>query len=130
VREGEDHVEIRHGEQVFGSLREPLLAVVGLALRAMPVPARVVGDGLVPASGASIQMPAERLRPAVPDGAQRLQVRPREMAIVPVDKAFACRPNDIGHLEGWPIHFFTRFRERLAWSGLETSIPSRGLPTA
>src|SRR5262245_51451683 len=123
-------MEKRYGEQVFGSLRKPLLAGVGLALRAVPVPARVVRDGLVPARGALVQMPAESLRPAVPDRAQRLQVRPREVAFVPVDKAVACRPNDIGHLKGWPVHFFTRFRERLAWSGLEISMPSSGLPTA
>jgi hypothetical protein len=52
------------------------------------------------------------------------------MAFVPVDKAVACHPNDIGHLEGWLIHFFTRFRERLDCSGLETAIASSGLLTA
>ena len=84
----------------------------------------------MPASGASVQMPAESLRAAVPDSAQRLQVRPCEMAFGPVYKAVAGRPTDIGHLKGWPVHFFTRFRERLAWFGLETSIASSGLLTA
>src|SRR4051794_18515859 len=114
MRKSEDHMKIWDGKQVFRAPREPLLAGVGLTLWAVPVPARVVRDGLVLASGASVQMPAESLGPAIPDSPQRLQVRPREMGFVPIDIAVASRPNDIGHLEGWPVHFFTRFRERLA----------------
>ena len=38
--------------------------------------------------------------------------------------------DDIGHLEGWPVHRFCSFRESLTLSGLETSIVSRGFATA
>ena len=130
MREREDHVEIGHGEEVFGSFREPLLTGVGLALWAVPISARVIGDGLVTASRASVQMAAESLRAAVPDSPQHFQLRPRQMAFVPVDEAVASRPNDVGHLERWPVHFLTRFRERLTWSGLERSTDSSGLLTA
>src|SRR3981189_811712 len=111
----EDHVEIGHGEEVFGSFREPLLTGVGLALWAMPISARVIRNGLVAASRASVQMAAESWRTAVPDGPQHFQLRPCQMAFVPADEAVASHPNDVGHLERWPVHFLTRFRERFTW---------------
>ena len=129
MREREDHVEIGHGKEVFGSFREPLLTGVGLALWAVPISARVIRDGIVTASRASVQMAAESLRAAVPDRPQHFQLRPCQMAFVPVDEAVASRANDVGHLERWPVHFLTRFRERFTWSGLERSTDSSGLLT-
>ena len=59
MREREDHVEIGHGEEVFGSFREPLLTGVGLALWAVPISARVIGDGLMPARVTPVDVAAE-----------------------------------------------------------------------
>jgi len=84
----------------------------------------------VAASSASVQMAAESLRAAVPDGPQHFQLGPRQMAFVPADESVASRPNDIGHLKRRPVHFLTRFRERFTWSGLERSTGSSGLLTA
>ena len=39
MRKREDHMEIGDGEQVFGSLREPLLPGAGLTLWAVPISA-------------------------------------------------------------------------------------------
>ena len=47
VWQREDHVEVRHFEQVRGSRVQPLRARRRLALGAMAIAARVVGDGLV-----------------------------------------------------------------------------------
>ena len=70
VGKREDDVEIRDGKQVPGSLRQPLLAGVGLAFWAMPISTRVIRDGLMAASGTPVQVAAESCRAAVPDGAQ------------------------------------------------------------
>ena len=82
------------------------------------------------ASRASVQMAAESLRAAVSDSPQHFQLWPRQMAFIPADEAVANRPDDVGHLERWPVHFLTRFRERFTWSGLERSTDSSGLLTA
>ena len=49
-------------------------------------------------------MTAESCRAAVPDGAQHLQLRPCQMIPVSVDEAVARCANDVGHLQGGPIH--------------------------
>jgi hypothetical protein len=128
--EREDHVKISYWEEVFGTFREPLLTSVGLTFWAVPISTRVIGDDLVAVRRASVQMATESLRTAVPDGPQHFQLRPRQMAFIPANEAIASRPDDVGHLERWPIHLLTLFRERFTWSGLERSTASRGLLTA
>jgi hypothetical protein len=59
VRHGKDHVKVAGVEEFAFSCRQPALASLGLTLRAVPISARVVGDGLITATGASISMPAE-----------------------------------------------------------------------
>src|SRR5580704_17155894 len=54
----EDHVEIAHREQFPLPGEQPLLACVGLALRAVAVSAGVIRDGLMPAANAFIAMSA------------------------------------------------------------------------
>ena len=46
------------------------------------------------------------------------------------DEAVAVLSDDVGHLEGWPVHGFCSFRERWMLSGLDTVIVSSGLATA
>src|SRR5216683_1176367 len=96
----------------------------------MAITARVVGDGAVTASGTAIEMAAQRGRAAVLDGVEHPPVVPRQPGTVLLDEAARVLSNDIGHLEGWPVHRFCNFRESLMLSGLETSIVSRGLATA
>ncbi len=82
------------------------------------------------ASGTAIEMAAQRGRAAVLDGVEHTQVVPRKPGTVLLDEAVLVLADDIGHLEGWPVHRFCNFRESLMLSGLETSIVSRGLATA
>lgn len=59
VRHAEDEMKIIHRQHFLLALGEPGLASAGLALRAMPVPAGVVGDtGDISATGAHIEMAA------------------------------------------------------------------------
>jgi len=63
-RQGEHHVDLRHGQQIGLALGEPALRRRALALRAVPVAAGVVGDGRVGAGGAACDVAAERRRAA------------------------------------------------------------------
>ena len=53
-------MEIRHGQQFGLAVGQPLLGRGGLALRAMPVAAGVVGDAQVRAGLAAFDMTAQR----------------------------------------------------------------------
>jgi len=63
-REGEDDVEILHGQKVLGARRHPVARRWPLVLRTVPVFAGIVGDMMVAAPGAARHVPAERLGPA------------------------------------------------------------------
>jgi hypothetical protein len=82
------------------------------------------------ASGTSVQVAAKGCRAAVPDGAQYLQLRPGQMSPVSIDEAVARYTNDVGHLEGGPLHLFSSFRDLLISLGLDTVIASSGLAVA
>ena len=59
MRYGEDHVEIAGVEEFAFPCRQPALARLCLTLGTVAIATRVVGDGLIPATRASIAMPAE-----------------------------------------------------------------------
>ena len=64
MRQSKDDMEVGHGEQVLLTPREPALARLCLTLRAVPVAAGVIRDGLEITSRAGIQMASERSRAA------------------------------------------------------------------
>ena len=78
--QGEDEVEIPHGQQLGLARRQPCLGGTRLALWAMAVAAGVVGDVLVRAVFAPRDMPAKRRRAAALDGAHHLQLVEADMA--------------------------------------------------
>jgi hypothetical protein len=56
----EDEMKIVHRQQFLLALGEPLLASIGLAFRAMPIPTGVVGDpGDISATVTVIEMAAQ-----------------------------------------------------------------------
>src|SRR5436309_11357123 len=69
VGDGEDDVEIRHGQQLALALLEPLLAGLGLTARTMPVPARMPDHVTIAAMSTFIEMTAEGRSTAERDGA-------------------------------------------------------------
>jgi len=54
-------------------------------------------------------------------------VVPRKPGTVLLDEAVLVLADDIGHLEGGPVHRFCNFRESLMLSGLETSVSQHEL---
>src|SRR5208283_80211 len=81
------------------------------------------------ASGTTIQVATECCRAAKLDGVEYAQMEPRQPGPVFGDEAIAVLANDVGHLEGWLVHRFCSFLERLMSSVLETLIVSNGLVT-
>ena len=103
MRECEDDVDIRHVEQLALSRRQPPGARLGLALRAVAIATRVIGDGLMPAGVTPIEMPAERDGATARDRAEHralLRAQPRMV----LDEGVTLRVEDIGHLHGRPAH--------------------------
>ena len=86
---------------------EPMVASVGLTLRAVPVPAAVVGDGrTVRAVGALIEMAAQGGGATARNGSQHLEMSPGDPFTAAFDEAASRGANQIGHLEWWPVHLF------------------------
>src|ERR1700754_1518512 len=104
MRQSKDDMEIGHGEQVLLTPREPAQARLCLTLRAVPVAAGVIRDGLEIASRAGIQMPSERRRAASGDGPQHAQLLVAKPGTVLFSKVVTLDAKDIGHLHGGPIH--------------------------
>ncbi len=76
-RQGEDDVDIGRGQQFTTTRRDPAFTRSSLTLRAVPVAARVVGDGgTMSAAGALIDMTAESGGATARDGQQDLEVGP------------------------------------------------------
>ncbi len=103
MRQREDDVHIRHVEQIPLARVEPALPRLRLALRAVPISTRVIGDGLMPAGVTPIEMPAERGGATARDRSQHgslLRAQPRML----LDEGVTLRVEDIGHLHGRPAH--------------------------
>jgi hypothetical protein len=70
----EYHVEVGHAEQLSVAGGEPALARLRLALWAMPVPARIIGDGLlITAVGTRIDVATQCRGTAAGNGSQYAQ---------------------------------------------------------
>jgi hypothetical protein len=76
-----------------------------LALRTVPVPARVIGDGLVTALRTGIDMTAQRSRAAALNGAKGLELLKVKASSIPIQETVALCAEDVGHLHGGPAHF-------------------------
>ena len=74
MREREDNVGVAGGQQFLLAVCQPAFTRVALTLWAMPVPARVVGDGAISAAGTFIDVAPERRRAATFDGGQYFSV--------------------------------------------------------
>lgn len=105
VRNTEDDMEVCRRQDFLFAGSQPALACLRLALRAMPVPARVIGNGLMTALRTRIEMAAHGCRATVLDGTEDFQLLKAEARSVSVEKAVALRAKDVGHLQGGPAHF-------------------------
>ena len=133
MREREDDVHIRHVEEFPLARAEPALARLRLTLRAVAIPTRVIGDGLMPAGVTAIECPPEGGRTAARDRAEDgslLHAEPRMLR----DEGVTLRVEDIGHLHGRPAHGvlggFRRSRDRGSTTGVGTCSCSSGFGAA
>jgi len=82
MRQGEYYVEVRNFEEFPFARGEPALASLCLTLRAVPVPAGIIRDGLMTALGALIDVSSQGRCAAAgdcPQHAQLLEVQPRAL---------------------------------------------------
>ena len=100
----EDHVEVRHRQQVGLAGRQPVLRRRALALRAVAVAAGVVGDALLAAAGAALDMAAERGGAAGLDRRHHLQLAEAEVSGLGPAPGGAVAAEDVGDLERRAAH--------------------------
>src|ERR1017187_7551248 len=98
-------MEVAGGKKFAFASRQPALARLRLALGAVPVSARVVRDGLMPAARAGIAMAAERCGATVQNGAKGFELLKAKAGSIPIQEVIAVHAKDVGHLEGGPSHF-------------------------
>src|SRR5919198_1703257 len=132
MRERENDVHIRHVEELPRARLQPALPRLRLALHAVPIATRVIGDGLMPAGVTPIEMPAERRGPTARDRSEDralLHAQPRML----LEEGVTLRVEDIGHLHGRPAHDcggFPSSRGRGPTRGGGTCSCSRGMGAA
>ena len=103
-REGEDDVEVLDREQLGRPGLDPPRRLGGLALGAVAVAARVVGDLPVAAPVAVLDVPAQGRRAAAGQVGQGTPLLRREGVAVGVEERVPVGPDDVGHLEPGPGH--------------------------
>ena len=123
-------MDVGHGEKFILTSRDPAITGPILTLGTVAVTTAVIGNGTIAAARTLIAMTAERSSAAVCDRLEDFTVCPVNPAAVVLDEAVSLCTNDVGHLQGWPGHFFFNLRGRLTRSRLETSSASRGFGTA
>jgi hypothetical protein len=105
MRHAEDNVIVSDRYKLLLSRSKPLISRVGLALRTMAVPARVVGDGLMTAAIALISVSAERSCAAARYGVKYLDLWVGQGISIAIQESTADPLNDIGHLPRWACHY-------------------------
>ena len=109
-RQREHDMIVRHRQQIGLARGQPVLCRRALALRAMPVAARVVRDLAVRALLAARDMPAERRRAAALDRRHHLQLAEADMAGIGPAPCRAVAAEDVRDLQRWTRHDKPRVR--------------------
>src|SRR5271167_1428624 len=102
--QGEDHMDVAGWEEFSLTRLDPTVAGSGLTLRAVPISARVVGDGAMPAASALIEMTAQCGGTTAPNGPEHFEVLPTEPAAISFEESSSRGADEIGHLQGRPAH--------------------------
>src|SRR6266702_6078791 len=106
TRKREDHMDVTRWEKLLATCCEPAIASSCLTLRAVPISTRVVGDGAMSAASALIEMSAERGGATPRNGQQHFDMLPGDPLTASFDECVSRSADEIGHLEGWPVHLF------------------------
>src|SRR5215208_2213698 len=101
-RKSEDHVEVRHRQQLLAAPLQPALLVQALALRAVPVAAGVVEDLRRTALITLVEVAAQSGGATVLDGPHRPQVMARQSMLLAILRAKLAE--DVSHLQSGGGH--------------------------
>ena len=104
TRKCEDNMDVTRWEKLLATCCEPAIASSCLTLWAVPISARVVGDGAMSAAGAFIEMAAERGGATPRNGQEHFDVLPGDPLTASFDECVSRSADQIGHLEEWPVH--------------------------
>jgi hypothetical protein len=104
VGQCEDNMDVTRWEKLLAPRCEPAIASSCLTLRAVPISARVVGDGAMSTASAFIDMPAERGGTTPRNGQEHFDVFPGDPLTASFDECVSRGTDEIGHLERWPTH--------------------------
>jgi len=127
-RQGVDHMEVRHGQQLGLALGQPFPGCGSLTLGAMAVAAGVVGDDGVGAALAACDMAAERSRAAALDRRHHLELVEADMAGIGLPPCRTMVAEDVRDLERQAGHGRRVLRRRwafLIWIGLLAGLSGR-----
>ena len=102
--DAEDQVVVIHRQQLLLASGQPLVPRVGLALRAMTIPAGIIRDGLMAAAVALIAVSTQCCGPASLGRVEHLYLWPGEAFPKAKQESPARLADDISHLPGWPLH--------------------------
>lgn len=97
VREREDEMEVRHGQQLGGAGLQPPCRGRGLAGGAVAIAAGVVGDLLMPALGAPQDVTSQGRRAAGDQIVQGTALFGRQPRAVAFQELVETAPDDLGH---------------------------------
>ena len=101
---GKDHMKVAGGQKFAFPCRQPAFPCLCLALGAVSVSARVVGDGLITAARALVAMSTQGSGAAALNGTKGFELLKVEARSIPIQEAIALHVEDVGHLEGGPSH--------------------------
>ena len=97
IREREDEVEVRHGEQIGRVRLQPPGRSRGLAGRAVAVAAGVVGDLLMPTLGTTQDMTAQGRGAAGGQVVEGAALLGRQFGSILLQELVETAPDDLGH---------------------------------
>ncbi len=109
-RQGEDHMEVGHPQQIAVTLFQPSPRGATLTLRAMPIAAGITSAALFGAVGASFSMAARLGRAASFDGTHDAQMIAARMAGLSPAASIAMAAENVANLKPPP---FCRQRTRV-----------------
>jgi hypothetical protein len=104
TRKREDHMDVARWEKLLATCCEPAIASSCLTLRAVPISTGVVGNGAMSAASALIEMSAERGGATPRNRQEHFDVLPADPLTASFDEGVSRSADQIGHLEGWPVH--------------------------
>ncbi len=101
----ENHMDVASREQFLATRFDPTVAGSRLTLWTMPVATAVIRDGgTMPATGALVEVTAERGGATACNGQQHFDMLPADPPAATFDEAVSRSADEIGNFENGPVH--------------------------